>query len=773
MPDEENTQENRQQPSAGRISSEPNRELDPLASIDVLEQNPREARPDVAGGGADYSLGESAAGHGLTSDYNTQISSAGVAEPDTTRRRRGGGRRPPPNFSITDEIRLDTIDPRLLARERAAEDDLAGYDRASGLMGAEFESRAAAIQQQQAQREYMFAEQERQRVAAAEQEHDRALSDLEAMNQSVMDQRIDPARFYTANRGAGLGAAASVALGVLGQGLNPNLQNTAMVIIDRAIDRDIQAQVTDLANQQRGVQTARNLYGDMLRTFQEEGAAREAVRGMYLAEMERRIEALAAQSRSAAETRSANRLVHALRLQRARSNVAAARSRRTTTYKAFHVGRAAPGSLRGVQESLAVVGANAPLGDAANMAQMQEMGMAPALPPQTEQISSDDIRSTDPATPRDPQQTPPEETSQVVEVTATDGTEITSGSEEPPTETPVATDGEPARLSPRARRANRQLYRNPERTLQQSLPRINGQAPQLVRIVNEAGRTFGAGYPLGSESIDSGRGTRNFYFRPDSQNGQLIAISSNGSQRLIASPSELQRGERLLGRRIQQTVHQRSTTDVERARRQTSIAPLGGGFYLTPAGRQMFNQRERMEFGGNLRNSMSLYRLAARTRQIIQENQGTNFNLFRGTEAGRLASRYLRLMGRMANMAGLGTLQEGERKAIEEMTAIGALSSDWLILPHTHRRALASLQDIMDSARFHINDNPLIQSGHIRRAANARDVNPRDMAYAPPSEENAAVRSEPAEGPGLVDRARDFLTRQYAPQVALDEGEDE
>jgi hypothetical protein len=185
----------------------------------------------------------------------------------------------------------------------------------------------------------------------------------------------------------------------------------------------------------------------------------------------------------------------------------------------------------------------------------------------------------------------------------------------------------------------------------------------------------------------------------------------------------------------------------------------------------MFNDRERMEYGGNLRNSMSLYRLAARTREIIQANQGTNFNLFRGRESGRLAARYLRLMGRMAAMAGLGTLQEGERDAIEKMTAIGALSSDWLILPHTHQRALGALDDIMSSAQHHIGENPLIQSGHIRKARNARTIDPRDMSYAPPSQENAAVRSAPAEGPGLADRARDFLTRQYNPQAAV--GEDE
>ena len=751
MPD---TPDNRQNPRAGAISSTPDQTRGPLDAIPLLDQNPREGRTDRAGSQVDYSLGESGAGHGLSSDFTTQISSAGPAEQEETNRRRGRGRRPPPTYSITDEIRLDTIDPRYTAEERAAEDAVAGFDRDSGMMGAEFERRAAAIQQQQAQRQHMFAEQERQRVAAAEQAHDSALSDLEAMNQSVMNQRIDPARFYTANRGAGLGAAASVALGVLGQGLNPNLQNTAMVIIDRAIDRDIQAQVSDMANQQQGVQTARNLYGDMLRTFREEGAAREALRGMYLAEMERRIEALGSQSRSMSETRNANRIVHALRLERARANVAAARSQRTTTLKVVNTGRQRAGDTRGAEDAFATMRGNSAIGNAAAVSLMQEQGLMPSLPPQTQEISSTDIRSSDTAsTPRTPRQAPEE----VVSVTDSSGNEAEAipASQETPASTPGESGGEPAPVSARTRRANRQAYNDPERT---NHDRLRGD----IRVItNEAGARIGAGYLVGSESIDSGRGTRITYFEPSSQGGQLVAISRNGSQRLISTPTDLTRGERLMGRRLQQTIHQRATADVERARRQTSNASLGGGLFLTPAGRQQFTPQERLEFGGNLRNSHSLYRLAARTREIIARNQETNFNVFRGGEAGTLASNYLCLMGRMASMAGLGTLQEGERAAIGEMTGIGSLSSDWLIGGWRHERALAALQDIMESAQQHITDNPLTQSGQIRRAENATDIDPGRTMYAPPSAENAAVQTESAaeSPPSLLDRASDFISR--------------
>jgi len=118
-------------------------------------------------------------------------------------------------------------------------------------------------------------------------------------------------------------------------------------------------------------------------------------------------------------------------------------------------------------------------------------------------------------------------------------------------------------------------------------------------------------------------------------------------------------------------------------------------------------------------------------------------------------------MGRMASMAGLGTLQEGERAAIGEMTGIGSLSSDWLIGGWRHERALAALQDIMESAQQHITDNPLTQSGQIRRAENATDIDPGRTMYAPPSAENAAVQTESAaeSPPSLLDRASDFISR--------------
>ena len=163
--------------------------------------------------------------------------------------------------------------------------------------------------------------QELEQITAERMETQReGLAALEQLNQQVMNQRINPERFFT-SRGssARFSAAASVALGTLSQALTPGLQNAALSIIDNAIERDIGAQVENLRNAQQGVTRQRGILQDLRLMYNDELAARTALRAMYLTEAERRIEALRASTTSENQRVGAQRLAQDLRMRRAQA----------------------------------------------------------------------------------------------------------------------------------------------------------------------------------------------------------------------------------------------------------------------------------------------------------------------------------------------------------------------------------------------------------------------------------------------------------------------
>jgi len=86
--------------------------------------------------------------------------------------------------------------------------------------------------------------------------------DIDAAIAEVVNFKIDPKRFYK-NTGTAIASAIAVALGEFGSKLAGG-PNTALAIISKAVDRDIDAQKTELSNLQYGASAAGNAYKRLL-----------------------------------------------------------------------------------------------------------------------------------------------------------------------------------------------------------------------------------------------------------------------------------------------------------------------------------------------------------------------------------------------------------------------------------------------------------------------------------------------------------------------------
>ena len=91
---------------------------------------------------------------------------------------------------------------------------------------------------------------------------EKAQFDIDEAVDEVVNFKIDPKRFYK-NTGAALASAIAVALGEFGSKLAGG-SNTALSIINRAVDRDIDAQKTELQNLKYGASASGNAYKRLL-----------------------------------------------------------------------------------------------------------------------------------------------------------------------------------------------------------------------------------------------------------------------------------------------------------------------------------------------------------------------------------------------------------------------------------------------------------------------------------------------------------------------------
>ena len=114
-----------------------------------------------------------------------------------------------------------------------------------------------------------YREQERRRIESENvsrqlraEAKEKAQQDIDDAVAEVVSFKIDPRRFYK-NTGTALASAVAVALGEFGSKLAGG-PNTALAIINRAIDQDINAQKTELQGLKYGAAAAGNAYKRLL-----------------------------------------------------------------------------------------------------------------------------------------------------------------------------------------------------------------------------------------------------------------------------------------------------------------------------------------------------------------------------------------------------------------------------------------------------------------------------------------------------------------------------
>jgi hypothetical protein len=172
---------------------------------------------------------------------------------------------------------------RNLAQQQATQEAMLGRERIQ-----QWET----MQTEQAQKEQM-----------RQQRLDTDMQKLRTTLDDIQKSKIDPSRFYkkpdgTRDYGKTILAGVAVALGALGEQMQGRGGNPALDIIQRSIDRDIEAQRADLANRRAGVGLEMNLLGQMRAQFADERQAETAARIAMLDTYEMKLSQVAAQSKS-------------------------------------------------------------------------------------------------------------------------------------------------------------------------------------------------------------------------------------------------------------------------------------------------------------------------------------------------------------------------------------------------------------------------------------------------------------------------------------------
>ena len=130
---------------------------------------------------------------------------------------------------------------------------------------------------------------------------------------NLRSAKVDPTRFYrhpdgSANYPKTIAAAVAIGLGALGSTLPARYggggPNVALQLVDKAIDRDIQAQRDDIANQRAGVGLQMNLLSQMRGMYADERKAELATKVAMLESYKMQLETTSARS---GDERVANR----------------------------------------------------------------------------------------------------------------------------------------------------------------------------------------------------------------------------------------------------------------------------------------------------------------------------------------------------------------------------------------------------------------------------------------------------------------------------------
>jgi hypothetical protein len=175
---------------------------------------------------------------------------------------------------------------------------LAGIEKASQL-GQEraIEEASVVAKGLELQEDLMGMQVQKDRIR--QQRLDRASQQLQGTLDSLEKTDVDPNRFYARmDTGSQIAAGLAIGLGAVGQALMNLPDNPAMSAINRAIDRDIEAQKMDIEKQRGKATIASSIYSQMRDQFADDRSATEATRAAMLKLVDVRLQKIAATTKN-------------------------------------------------------------------------------------------------------------------------------------------------------------------------------------------------------------------------------------------------------------------------------------------------------------------------------------------------------------------------------------------------------------------------------------------------------------------------------------------
>jgi hypothetical protein len=156
---------------------------------------------------------------------------------------------------------------------------------------------AAHAQALESQETLLAAEVQKERIRQTRV--DQAGQQLQNSLDALSSTKIDPNAWYgRLDTGSQISAGLAIALGAVGQAMMGSANNPAMDIINRAIDRDIDAQKANLDTKKAAAQTAGSIYSQMRDQFHDERTASSATQAAMLKLVDVRLQTIASTTKN-------------------------------------------------------------------------------------------------------------------------------------------------------------------------------------------------------------------------------------------------------------------------------------------------------------------------------------------------------------------------------------------------------------------------------------------------------------------------------------------
>ena len=205
------------------------------------------------------------------------------------------------------------VSPELIKTEQQTFDDRVKAERAKAKVESDYAQFSANVVQKYTDDQLKEAEAVKEREIKRKADIEDRIKGYDAAVDEMLKTKINPNQFYE-NKGTGgkIMAALAIGLGAYGaaQTGGPNM---AAKIISDAIDRDIDAQKSNLQNLQQGVVAKKTAYSMVLEKVGDARAAEAVTRDMMLRDAMNQVQLTAAKSKQPAVLAQADALIAGLK----------------------------------------------------------------------------------------------------------------------------------------------------------------------------------------------------------------------------------------------------------------------------------------------------------------------------------------------------------------------------------------------------------------------------------------------------------------------------